>query len=153
MQLEKQIADNTLVTLSVGEHAAAFEGCIQVALTGTGNSGTVNVEGETAVCELIEILQHGLRSRMRTPLIPPLESPLMSTPLTVTQRRVLAVLERMTEAVRRDCDDAEVFSEVLDEMLTSLHGNDFFGTEGQNDPRGDFRNGEWSMTRVEGIDG
>ena len=26
------------------------------------------------------------------------------------------------------------------------------GTEGQNDPRGDMRNGEWSMDRVEGID-
>lgn len=29
---------------------------------------------------------------------------------------------------------------------------DAFGTEGQCDPRGDFRDGEWSMKRVQGVD-
>ena len=30
--------------------------------------------------------------------------------------------------------------------------NDGFGTEGQSDPRGDRRDGEWSMWQVQGVD-
>lgn len=72
---------------------------------------------------------------------------------TQTQRRVLAVLERMTQAVRADNDDAEAYAEALEPMLNKLRAKDFFGTEAQCDPRGDYRNGGWSMTRVEGVDG
>ncbi len=72
--------------------------------------------------------------------------------MTKTQERVLKVLERITTAVQKDADDAEAFSDYLDVMLDDLHGEDFFGTEGQLDPRGDFRDDNWSMKRVQGVD-
>jgi len=37
-------------------------------------------------------------------------------------------------------------------MLNTLQSEDAFGTEGQNDPRGDFRESNWSMEYVQGID-
>ena len=76
-----------------------------------------------------------------------------NTTQTPTQQRVVAVLERMIVQARENEDDAEMFSDELEVMLTEIHSNDGFGTEGQCDPRGDFRNGMWSMTRVEGVDG
>lgn len=69
-----------------------------------------------------------------------------------TQQRVDEVLARLNEAATEDESDAEMIAEALDVMLDDLHGNDFFGTEGQTDPRGDFRDGEWSMGCVQGID-
>jgi hypothetical protein len=71
---------------------------------------------------------------------------------TITQQRVARVLERMIAAARRGPDEAQAYSDALEEMLDELHGNDGFGTEGQCDPRGDYRNGQWFMERVEGID-
>lgn len=76
----------------------------------------------------------------------------MTEEQTITQQRVATVLERMLASVRKDPADAETFSPMLEEMLTELHGDDGFGTEGQGDPRGDFRSGQWFMERVEGID-
>lgn len=75
----------------------------------------------------------------------------MSTP-TKTQQRVAKVLERMASLAATNEDDAEVLADELDRMLTDLHESDFFGTEGQCDPRGDFREGDWSMAHVEGVD-
>lgn len=72
--------------------------------------------------------------------------------LNETQQRVLMVLDRIKNLVTNDENDAEVLAEVLDEFLTDLHSNDFFGTEGQLDPRGDFRDGDWSMEYVQGVD-
>ena len=69
-----------------------------------------------------------------------------------TQKRVGAVLIRLIEIANTSPDDAEILSEELEDMLNDLLHDDFFGTDGQNDPRGDFRNGQWSMTRVEGVD-
>ncbi len=69
-----------------------------------------------------------------------------------TQKRVLKVLENMKNLVEQDSDYADNFSEILQDGLDDIHGNDGFGTEGQSDPRGDFRNGEWNMKRVEGVD-
>lgn len=70
-----------------------------------------------------------------------------------TTTRVLKVLEKIKEDII-DNDElvADMYSEALEDMLNMLHFEDAFGTEGQDDPRGDFRNGEWSMNRVEGID-
>lgn len=72
---------------------------------------------------------------------------------TKTQERVAKVLERIAQMAAADGDDAQMFSDALDIMLDELHCMDAFGTEGQCDPRGDFRNGTWSMCDVEGIDG
>ncbi len=65
--------------------------------------------------------------------------------------RVKLVLRRIVEMID-DEDDAEVFSEHLDDMLDEMAEQDFFGTERQCDPRGDFRSSEWSMWFVDGID-
>jgi len=65
------------------------------------------------------------------------------------KKNVVLVLQRLQKMAEYSEDDAEVLSDVLEDVLTDLHSNDFFGTEGQCDPRGDFRNGEWSMNNVE----
>jgi hypothetical protein len=66
--------------------------------------------------------------------------------------RIKTVFERILSSVQNDPDMADMYMEVLDEMLTDLQSSDAFGTEGQCDPRGDQRNGEFSMNCVEGID-
>lgn len=72
--------------------------------------------------------------------------------MTLTQQRVLLVLERIADHVKLDLFDAEIYSNELEDLLDFLLEHDFFGTEGWNDPRGDMRNGQWNMERVEGID-
>lgn len=62
---------------------------------------------------------------------------------------VVVILNRMIEMVKRHEYYAIVFSDMLDTGLDELRLNDAFGTEGQNDPRGDFRNGDWSMNNIE----
>jgi hypothetical protein len=73
---------------------------------------------------------------------------------TVQQQRVIKVLERMRDLVLSDEPMADIFAEPLDEVLEVLRLEDAFGTEGQNDPRGDFRDGErlWGMGYVQGLD-
>lgn len=74
------------------------------------------------------------------------------TKQTKTQLRVVAVLERMVAMAKADKGDADAFADMLEEGLSDMHSMDGFGTEGQCDPRGDFRNGKWSMKKVEGVD-
>lgn len=69
------------------------------------------------------------------------------------KERMLAVLDRFTDLVKDEEEDIVlIWSDYMEEMLSEIASNDGFGTEGQSDPRGDFRNGEWSMRRVEGLD-
>lgn len=68
------------------------------------------------------------------------------------QKRVVRVLERMIDLAVDDFDTADLFSDKLDALLDDLAEDDFFGTEQQLDPRGDGREGVWSMWTVEGID-
>lgn len=68
------------------------------------------------------------------------------------QQRLVLVLERLIEMVKSDEDFAESFSTDLESVLDDIHGQDGFGTEGQSDPRGDFRNGDWRIDYVEGLD-
>jgi hypothetical protein len=66
------------------------------------------------------------------------------------QKNVVTVLKRMVASAEKDAGDAEMFSEGLENMLDDIHMDDGFGTEGQCDPRGDSRNGKWSIfTKVE----
>lgn len=74
------------------------------------------------------------------------------TMTTKQQERVVKVLENMKALAQGDDDDAAMLAEALEEVLNELSGEDAFGTEAQNDPRGDFRDGVWSMTRVQGVD-
>lgn len=69
-----------------------------------------------------------------------------------TQKRIVLVLDRLIQLVKDDDDFAKAVSADIEVFLNDIHGNDGFGTEGQSDPRGDFRSGHWSMTKVEGID-
>lgn len=73
--------------------------------------------------------------------------------LTKTQQRVICVLENMKKMAEEDDRYAEAFSELMESGLNDLRGDDFFGTEGQLDPRGDGRDSDWSMSRVQDIDG
>lgn len=70
------------------------------------------------------------------------------------QKRVVKVLERLIIQASEDAKDAESMGSAMDVMLDDLHQDGFFGTEGQGDPRGDFREGQWSIDQdmVQGID-
>lgn len=68
------------------------------------------------------------------------------------QKRVTTVLERMLKMANEDAESAEMFYDYLDGMLDDLQSQDAFGSEGQCDPRGDQRNGEFHMEHVEGVD-
>jgi len=72
--------------------------------------------------------------------------------MTKIQTRLSTVLGRLSSLCIEDEDFAECLSDEMENLLTDIHRQDGFGTEGQNDPRGDFRNGEFSMDRVEGVD-
>jgi len=57
-------------------------------------------------------------------------------------------LKTVFDRIIKRCEDKyelETFVESMDIMLDELADNDFFGTEQQCDPRGDFRDGEWSI--------
>lgn len=68
---------------------------------------------------------------------------------TKKQKNCIIVLNRLAKMCEEDPDFAGGFSDDLETMLTDIHSQDGFGTEGQSDPRGDFRNGQWSMSKVE----
>lgn len=69
------------------------------------------------------------------------------------QKRNELVLQRLIAFSNEDKEAAKYLVEALDNMLIDLCQDDFFGTETQMDPRGDGRNGFWTMKKVEGIDG
>lgn len=72
--------------------------------------------------------------------------------VTHTQKRVAKVLERIAAEVLNDRSAAISYSIEMDDMLDQMNFCDAFGAEGQFDPRGDMRNSEWTMERVEGVD-
>ena len=62
-----------------------------------------------------------------------------------TQDNIIKILPKLLEECKDDDFFAEVLAETLEVFLDSLASDDFFGTERQCDPRGDFRNGNWSL--------
>ena len=72
--------------------------------------------------------------------------------LNEVQKRVVTVLARLITMVHDNEGDAEVIADTFDDYLDSLAQDDFFGTEQQMDPRGDFRSGPWFMSQVQGVD-
>ena len=62
------------------------------------------------------------------------------------------VMDRMIALARSSLQDAVAFASSMDDMLDEIRSEDGFGSEAQTDPRGDGRDGEWSMRCVEGID-
>lgn len=65
--------------------------------------------------------------------------------MTNTQKNLPIVLARMIQLVNEDEDFAEILADELEPFLNSLASDDFFGTERQCDPRGDFRVYEWCI--------
>lgn len=59
--------------------------------------------------------------------------------MTKHQFAAIQILQSLERMVRYDGFDAKIIRERLDVMLDDLRDEDFFGTEGQNDPRGDGR--------------
>lgn len=72
--------------------------------------------------------------------------------LTIEQKRLFKVLENIKRNCIENPSDSEEYLRVMDDMLDILLCNDFFGTEGQTDPRGDGRNGEFNYCNIEGVD-
>lgn len=72
--------------------------------------------------------------------------------MTEIQQRVLKVLDKMRAMAAASEDDARLFADILEDGLDELLDNDCFGSEGQCDPRGDQREGDWNMGNVQGID-
>lgn len=72
--------------------------------------------------------------------------------LTKQQQRTKLVLERMIQQVIEDEDYCEMYSDMLETGLWGLQCEDAFGTEGQCDPRGDFRDERFTINYVQGID-
>ena len=68
--------------------------------------------------------------------------------MTITQKRVLKVLERITKMVEEDDKYAKIFSREIQDMLSMLSDNDHF----EIDPRGDGDIGYWAMDHVQGVD-
>lgn len=69
--------------------------------------------------------------------------------LSKQQKRNKLVLQRLIEFSNDSTESAKHLAEVLDHFLDDLCMDDFFGTETQMDPRGDGRNGHWTMKNVE----
>lgn len=72
--------------------------------------------------------------------------------MSKTQERVKKVLNKMIQLSEEDNNFADLFSASLERCLTELKDEDQFGSEGQCDPRGDGRDGDFSMDHVQGID-
>lgn len=69
------------------------------------------------------------------------------------RERLVAVITRILNIATAGSDkDVKEWTSRIDDMLACALDNDAFGTEGQSDPRGDQRNGHFSMSNVEGID-
>lgn len=57
----------------------------------------------------------------------------------MTKKNADKVLARIGSSIRNDSAAAKVLLYQLNEMLDGLANSDFYGTEAQNDPRGDQR--------------
>lgn len=57
----------------------------------------------------------------------------------MTKRNADSVLAKIGQSIKTDKNDGPVYLERLNRMLDDLRSEDFFGTEGQLDPRGDQR--------------
>ena len=59
----------------------------------------------------------------------------------LTHENAPAILKEIERRITQkdDEEESEIWCEALNEMLDSLLNDDFFGTEGQLDPRGDHR--------------
>lgn len=71
---------------------------------------------------------------------------------TKQQIRNQQVLENLIAFSNEGNEFAKEIAFGLEVILDDLASDDFFGTEKQCDPRGDFRDKPWSMYKVQGVD-
>lgn len=76
----------------------------------------------------------------------------VATKPTKKLSRFAVVWARLLFHLERHPEDLPFFENQLDNIFNEFQSMDGFGTEAASDPRGDFRDGEWSMRRVQGID-
>lgn len=57
----------------------------------------------------------------------------------MNRKNARKALLRLADMIEQDDHDGPVLINELNSMLDDLLADDFFGTEGQNDPRGDHR--------------
>jgi hypothetical protein len=56
-----------------------------------------------------------------------------------TKKNARQVFDNILNRMKEDSNDCKVYEEEINNVLDFLLGEDFFGTEGQLDPRGDHR--------------
>lgn len=69
----------------------------------------------------------------------------MEEDYSVEQKNLLIVLPRIIDLVKEDEYFAQDLCKELESFLDEVASQDGFGTERQSDPRGDFRDNEWSL--------
>lgn len=81
----------------------------------------------------------------------PCETPIMSAPKQQDLKtNVLKVLDKIRNRVENpEYDEAvDEWADSLDAMLNDMRHNDQFGPEASTDPRGDFREGNWTIWQM-----
>lgn len=72
--------------------------------------------------------------------------------LEIVVKRLETIFGRLIAQAKEDEEAAAIIADEIDSMIENLANDDFFGTEGQSDPRGDMRDGAWDITNVQGVD-
>lgn len=67
-------------------------------------------------------------------------------------QRLKELFNRILENCESQPENVKGFLPEMESALNNLASDDFFGTEGQSDPRGDHRDGEWSVWKMQGLD-
>jgi len=65
------------------------------------------------------------------------------------QANTCVILHRLENLVKGDESFSKEFSEYLGNPLDEMNYHGDFGKYGQNDPRGNYKNGKWSMDNIE----
>lgn len=65
--------------------------------------------------------------------------------MSTVQNNLIIVLGRLVKLASDDQNFAQEFAIDLNNLLDEIANYDGFGTEQQSDPRGDFRDGSWSL--------
>ena len=60
--------------------------------------------------------------------------------IKMTRTNAKTVLMNIADRIKESPEDGKVWCDELNKLCDELLGDDFFGTEGQLDPRGDHRN-------------
>lgn len=66
--------------------------------------------------------------------------------MSTMEEKLVYIFEKLIEYVESNDDDVNNhFADHVETMLNDMNDMDLFGSERQSDPRGDFRDGDWSI--------